>query len=319
MVSAQIPCTAPLNIVQNLQTNKICKLKCAYQFTYPTTTLQITNGGNHLLFTPDETANSPVIYNDMNYNVQFCGLVQPSVHKYNGQNADAELVIIHATVSGNPLYVCIPVKNSSTSTAASANFFDMIMSAVAQTASAAGGRTIFTNSTFSLNKFVPMTPYFAYSGTNMFSTRCRERQPTIDYLVYHADNAITMSPQAFSTLKRVIPDRQTFGTVLDETANSGGLFYNPSGPTPASQPDIYIDCQPTGDDGEVLVATKKDTNSFLENKLIKDILGSDLLSSGIKLIIGLILMLVLWKVIMKVVQGIVSGAVSAKPLPVPKK
>ena len=57
----------------------------------------------------------------------------------------------------------------------------------------------------------------------------------------------------------------------------------------------------------------------MDNKLIKDIMGSDILSSGIKLIIGLILMVVLWKVIMKVVQGIVSSAVSAKPMPAPKK
>jgi carbonic anhydrase len=318
-MSAQIPCTAPLNIVQNLQTNKICKLKCAYQFTYPTTTLQIVNGGNHLLLTTDETANPPVNYNDLNYNVQYVGLVQPSVHQYNSSKADAELIIIHTTVSGNPLYVCIPIKNSSTSTSASVNFFDMIMSTVAQTASALGGRTIFTNSTFSLNRFVPMTPYFAYTGTNMFSAACRSKSSKIDYLVYHLDNAITMSPQAFATLKRVIPDRQTFNEAMSEDKNSGGLFYNPNGPTPANQPDIYIDCQPTGDDGEVLVAAKKDTSSFLDNKLIKDIMGSDILSSGIKLIIGLILMVLLWKVIMKVVQGIVSSAVSAKPLPVPKK
>jgi carbonic anhydrase len=318
-MSAQIPCTAPLNIVQNLQTNKICKLKCAYQFTYPTTTLQIINFGSFLYFMPDETANPPVNYNDLNYNVQGCILVQPSVHQYNSNKADAELIIVHATVSGNPLYVCIPIKNSSTSTTASVNFFDMIMSTVSQTASAPGGRTIFTNSTFSLNKFVPMTPYFAYSGTNMFSTGCRSKSSKIDYLVYHLDNAITMSPQAFATLKNVIPHAQGFGQAMSEDKNSGGLFYNPSGPTPPNQPDIYIDCQPTGDDGEILVAAKKDTSSFLDNKLIKNLMSSDILSTGIKVIIGLIMMIFLWKVIMKVVQGITSSVVKTKPLPVPKK
>jgi hypothetical protein len=284
MASNQIPCTAPLNIVKNIQTEKICKLKCAYGFTYPSTSLQIGNYGTFLLFTPDETSAPPVIYNDMNYNVQYCVLAQPSIHHYNSNRADAELIIVHNRVSGNPLYVCIPIKNSSTSTAQSSNYFDMIMSNVSQTASSRGGRTVFTNSTFSLNKFVPMTPYFSYSGTNMFSLACNSREGTVDYLVYR-----------------------------------GGVFYNPSGPTPPNQPEIYIDCQPTGDDGELLVVAKKDTTSFLDNKLIKNIMSSDILSSGIKIIIGLILMIFLWKVIMSVIQGITANAVSVKPMPPPKK
>jgi hypothetical protein len=318
MASNQIPCTAPLNIVKNIQTEKICKLKCAYGFTYPSTSLQIGNYGTFLLFTPDETASPPVIYNDMNYNVQYCVLAQPSIHHYNSNRADAELIIVHNRVSGNPLYVCIPIKKSSTSTAQSSNYFDMIMSNVSQTASSRGGRTVFTNSTFSLNKFVPMTPYFSYSGTNMFSLACNSREGTVDYLVYHLDTAITMSPQAFDTLKKVIQPH-TFPQALEESVNRNGVFYNPSGPIPPNQPDIYIDCQPTGDDGELLVVAKKDTSSFLDNKLIKDIMSSDILSSGIKIIIGLILMIFLWIMILRIVRGMTANAVTVKPMPMPKK
>ena len=96
MASATIPCTAPLNIVQNLQTNKICKLKCAYQFTYAPTSLRIFNAGSFIIMTTDEAATPPVNYNDINYNVQTTILVQPSLHKYNGQHADAELIITHS-------------------------------------------------------------------------------------------------------------------------------------------------------------------------------------------------------------------------------
>lgn len=318
MPSARIPCTAPLNIVKNLQTVKICKLKCAYQFDYSTTTLQISNSGSYLFINVDEVANPPVTYNDVKYNVEFCVIVQPSLHQYNNQKADAELIIVHKAVSANPLYVCIPIKNSSTSTAASANFFDMIMSTVSQTAAAAGGKTIFTNSTFTLNKFVPMTPYFSYNGTNLFQPSCNSKQSTIDYLVYHADNAITMTPQAFATLKLVIPTVQRFGQAMAESVNLGGVFYNPSGPTPPNQEDIFIDCQPTGDDGEVLVAAKKDTSSMLDNKLVKNLMNNNLINSGIKIVIGLILMIFLWKVMLRIVKGITSSVVNAKPMPVPK-
>ena len=319
MASATIPCTAPLNIVQNLQTNKICKLKCAYQFTYAPTSLKIFNAGSFILMTTDESATPPVNYNDINYNVQTTILVQPSLHKYNGQHADAELIITHSAVSKNPLFVCIPIQSSSTSTAASANYFDMIMSNISQTASSKGGRAIFTNNTFTLNKFVPMKPYFSYSGTNLFSENCYSDQGPIDYLVYHAKSAITMTPQAFDVLKRVIPDAQMFSRAKEESVNTGGVLYNASGPTPPVQSDIYIDCQPTGDDGELLITPKPDTEDMLDNQLIKDIMSSKIIASGVKFLIGLILMIFLWKVIMRVVQGITISAVTPKPMPGPKK
>jgi hypothetical protein len=321
MPSASIPCTAPLNIVQNLQTDQICKLKCAYQFTYPPTTLQITNGGSYLLFTPDIVSTPPVIYNGANYSVVFAALVQPSIHQYNGQKADAELIIAHtpSSGSGNLLNVCMPVKASSSSTAASVSFFDMILSTVSQTAASSGQRTIFNNSTFTFGRFVPMVPYYSYSGTNMFSQSCNSREGTTDYLVYHAENSITMSPTAFSTLKRVIPAAQSFGVAIPASSNPGGLFFNPNGPTPPNQPDIYIDCQPTGDDGEILVAAKGDTGSLFDNKLIKDLMNSKLINMGIKIMVGLVLMIFLWMVMVKIVQGVTGSAVNLKPMPATAK
>jgi hypothetical protein len=306
-----MPCTAPLNIVQNLQTEKICKLKCAYQFTYPSTTLQITNFGSMLVMEADAVATPPVIYNDQNYNVEYIVLVQPSLHTYNGQKTSAELIITHVGASGNKLWVCIPIKASSTSTADSTNYFDMIMSVVSQTAPASGGRTIFNSSTFSLNKLVPMTPFFSYNGGNMFLPVCTDRNESIDYIVYHADNAIFMTPTAFGILQRVIPVAQQYAKAVEESENPGGIFYNPNGPISPNQPDIYIDCQPTGDDGEVLVAATKDTSSLLDNKLIKDLMSSKLISAGIKIFIGLILMIVIWMLMIKIVKGITSSVVKA--------
>lgn len=322
MPSFQIPCTSPLNIVQNLQTDKICKLKCAYQFTYPQTTLQISNGGSYLLMTHDVVAIPPVNYNSANYNVAYGVLVQPSIHQYNGQKANAELVIWHspATGSGNALCVCVPIKSSSSSTAVSVSFFDMIMSTVSQTAASTGRNTIFNNTTFNFGRFVPMTPYYSYTGTNMFQQGCKSNQGTMDYIVYHEENAITMSPQAFSTLQRVLPDPQPFGVAMPASSNPGGIFFNPSGPIPPNQPDIYIDCQPTGDDGEVLVPVKRDPGNLLANNPLKKLMDMNIIQQAIKVIIGLIIMIFLWKMMVKVVQGVTSNAVKVKPLPaVPKK
>ena len=156
-------CTAPLNIVRNRQTEKLCKLKCSYQFKYAPTNLQLFNVGVYLHLQPDEVAVPPVIYNDQNYNVSYAVIVQPSLHKFNGEHAEAELIVGHVNASGtNLLLVCVPIKSSSTTTDSSAAFFDLIIAEIKKTAPSRGAKTTFTNSTFSLNKFIPMAPYFSY-------------------------------------------------------------------------------------------------------------------------------------------------------------
>ena len=301
-------CTAPLNIVRNLQTVKLCKLKCSYQFKYAPTNLQITNVGNYLLLQTDEVAIPPVIYNDQNYNVSGAIIVQPSLHKFNGEHAEAELIVPHVNASGtNQLWVCVPIKSSSTTTDSSAAFFDLIISEIKKTAPSSGAKTTFTNSTFSLNKFIPMAPYFSYKGTRIFNSKCRENSigSAIDYIVFHADNAITMGLSAMASLKRLIPNTQQFGTAVEESENPDGVFYNPSGPISPNQGDIYIDCQPTGDDGEVLVPTRQETTGLLNNSILRELMSSQL----VEIIIGAIIILVLWKLMSKIVRGITSSVV----------
>ena len=152
-------CTAPLNIVRNLQTEKLCKLKCSYQFNYAPTNLQIHNVGSYLFLQTDEVAIPPVIYNDENYNMKEAIIVQPSLHKFNGAHAQAELIIMHRNVTGTKqLMVCVPIKASSTTTDSSAAFFDLILAELIKTAPSSGSKTTFVNSTFTLNKFIPIDP-----------------------------------------------------------------------------------------------------------------------------------------------------------------
>lgn len=301
-------CTAPLNIVRNRQTEKLCKLKCSYQFKYAPTNLQLFNVGVYLHLQPDEVAVPPVIYNDQNYNVSYAVIVQPSLHKFNGEHAEAELIVGHMNASGtNQLLVCVPIKSSSTTTDSSAAFFDLIIAEIKKTAPSRGAKTTFTNSTFSLNKFIPMAPYFSYKGTNMFRSICPDNAggSEIDYIVFHEDNAITMGLSAMKSLKSLIPYPQPFGTAVEESENPGGVFYNPSGPISPNQGDIYIDCQPTGDDGEVLVPTRQETTGLLNNSILRELMSSQL----VEIIIGAILILVLWKLMLKIVRGITSTVV----------
>ncbi len=321
----QIGCTSPIDIVKNLQTEKICKLKCSYQFNYTPTSLSIWNADLTLFMETDDVAIAPVIYNDEYYNVEAVLLMAPSVHTFNGSKADAELIIFHMnTTFTKKLMVCVPIKASSTSTNDATTYFDLIMNEVIQTAPGPGQHTVYTNPTFTLNKFVPMAPYFSYTGANLlwnplFGGKCygmpkqtdqfgqgggiEPLASDIDYIVFHIDDAIKMSPQALKSLKKVIP-YPTGIVSIDQSQNPGGLYYNPNGPVPQSQGEIYIDCRPTGDDGEILVAARIDSSGLLNNQMIKKIMNFTFL----KLIVGALVMLLIWKLAIKSVNGIAANS-----------
>jgi hypothetical protein len=300
--------TSPVDIVRNLQTDKLCKLKCMYQFNYKPTTLSITNIGSMIMWNVDEVAVPPVIYNDTNYTIESVLLIAPSIHTFNGNKTDAELLLFHTNTNfTKKLMVCVPIKVSSTATSECSTFFDLILGEVSQTAPAQGQRTIFNNATFSLNKFIPRTPYFSYTGSNILarmpgSQRGSAYTADIDYIVFHVDNAINMTTQALNILKRVAPLSNTLNiSSISESQNPGGVFYNPNGPISDTGPnEIYIDCQPTGDDGELLVNVRQDTAVALDTAMLNKIMNSGFL----KIIIGAFLMIVIWKITLKFIHGL---------------
>ena len=232
--------TAPLNLSGN--TDNICNLKCAYSFKYAPTSLRITNRGNYLSFLTDDANSPPVTYNDQNYNVKEARLYTPSLHNWSGEQVDAELVISHTnTNSTNNLLVCIPIVKSSTTTAECAVFFDFIMAEAQRTATSQGQQTVYNNPTLTLGKFIPMKPYYSYIGTLPW-TPCNG---VYSYVVFKKQDAITMSPSAYSALNTLIPSPHNIQPKNEN--NTGSISYNANGPTPPNVGEIYIDCQPTGD------------------------------------------------------------------------
>jgi len=305
-MSQQIQCTAPLNIVRRLQTDNICKLKCAYQFKYAHTNLTIHNYGSMLLFFTQASSTPPVVYNDQNYNLYAAVLVSPSMHTYNGSRAHAELILAHMSTSApqKNLYVCIPIKASSNTSDDSATYLDMILSTIAQS----GTTAVYNDSTFTFNKFVPMKPFFSYTGTDMFNTACYSRNgvPTsqIDYIVFNNDNAITMSRKAFTIIRQLLAKTPPRIAPINQSVNPTGLFYNPDGPSSSREGEIYIDCRPTGDEGEVLVPASVDSSSLLDGLSMTKMMNF----TFIKIVIGIILMMLLWKMMIKVVKGITGSS-----------
>ena len=284
--------TAPINITKN--TVNICNLNCSYTFTYPPTNLMITNKGSYLQWKVENTSTPPVNYNSNKYDVTEVRIYCPSLHTFANKSAAAEMIISHTNSTANKtLLVCIPLVTSTTSSSDSVNFFDMVMSSVATDANAVDGTTTLNKPSFNLGKFVPMKPYFSYTGTMPYDNCDNDA----DYIVFHQDDATAISPSAFNILKRVI----TAHTITTTTSNTYGLFYNANGPVPPNKGEVYIDCRPTGDDGEVLVPLSLlDPKSILDNVTIKAITDMTL----VKLIVGAIMMFIIWKIAIYIIRKI---------------
>ena len=292
--------TAPVNVLVNLQ--QTCYSKCNYSFKYPITNLVIENNGTYLSFKLDDTQDSPVVYNNVTYNVFEIRIYQPSLHKYVNIDASGEMVIHHtSSLGGNlNLMVCIPITPSSTSTTDATTFLDLIMNEVKRTAPNVNNKTTFSNPTFSINPFIPMKPYVSYNGTNVWSPT----RTNYDYIVFLKENAINISVSAMNVLRDVIKIHPTISIPTNNINNTPKIFYNANGPEKQSSGEIYIDCQPTGDDGEILVAKKPESGQLIDKYAVRDAMNHTM----VKIIIGAIVMIVIWFLAIKIINGIARGA-----------
>lgn len=279
--------TAPVDIVNN--PNLVCDLKCEYSFKYPqSTSLNVTNRGEYLSLKTDPSNIPPVTYNADKYDVAEIRLYYPSLHSYSGKKADAELIITHNGVSssGN-LLVCVPIVTGGGGSGDSAEIFDTIISEVAKTANSPGKKTTVNIPAFSVNKFIPMKPYFSYNGTLPYSP-CNG---DYDYIVFSKnDGPLSMTELALESLKKL-----TTANGYSTHKNKQGVFYNKKGPstlTGEGKDDFYMVCDPTGSEGETLVKAEKTTSAKFNTESVTQLLKNNIV---IQILIGAALIIALTK------------------------
>jgi carbonic anhydrase len=277
--------TAPVNITNN--TTSTCDLKCEYSFKYPISNLQVTNRGNYLSLKTDPASVPPVTYNAEQYQVHEVRIFRPSLHTYGGKKADAEVIIVHNSSSGSgKLLVCVPISKGTTQNK-SAKTFDAILSKVSKTAPSVNKQTLVNLPTFSLDDFVPMKPFYSYDGTLPYEP-CSGKY---SYVVFSKNNggAISMSSAAHSSLSKIISANS-----YSVKNGSGGIYYNSKGPSQSTGlgGDIYIECNPTGSDGETLVQSQTSSSASLFSS---SSVGNVLNSVYFQVIIGAIVILGIMK------------------------
>ena len=229
-------CTAPIDIVTRNKNS--CSLKCLLWYNYGNSSCTVTNQSDSLLIRYD--GSSDVMFNSLQYAPQEIRIYKPSIHTFDGQYADAEMVITHNSDNGG-LLLCIPIMASENSNASTGSNIldDIIKHAPPQKES-----TTLNINDFNLNYIVPKSPYYSYTGSVPYG-KCGTAQ--YQYVVF-PKQSIQIQRSTLDALGRLIHDSYI-------SVHPGECYYNQKGTTQngfSGDGQIYIDCQPTGEEGDII-------------------------------------------------------------------
>jgi carbonic anhydrase len=245
--------TAPMNITKD-KIQGPCTLLCDFNHNYGTYTPNVTNNSNFLsLNYTSPTLKPPVIYNDLGYNVSEIRIYQPSLHKYNGTHAIGEILIIQGG-NGKNLITSIPITEGGKNDKGSSQLTTLLEEAAIRIGKENESMT-FSGGAFSLDNFIPnRVPYFSYTGTLPYSP-CNGKYA---YVVFDLQHALNIPSHIVSKLQKIIKP-----TTVQSTIGNNYLFYNKDGANSRenNRDQIYIDCQPVNEEGELLVKESSGSNN----------------------------------------------------------
>jgi carbonic anhydrase len=232
-------CDVPINIIRQ-QTDK-CNLKCKLWYKYGNSSCLLKNNKDQLISTYD--GDSDVMFNSVPYTPTEIRFFKPSIHTYDGQHADAELIIVHKGGSGG-LLICVPI---TVSQARSASVGTNIIEDICAHASTSSEVTTLNIHDYNANFLIPKSSYFSYTGPLPFG-ECNSKL-NVQYVVFHhKQGSISISQASLDNLGNLIHD--SYISVYE-----GKSFFNETGTNSngfAGEGQIYIDCQPTGEDEEIV-------------------------------------------------------------------
>jgi carbonic anhydrase len=277
---------SPIDISSSKSSGK-CDLKCDYKFRYQTSSCIGKNMGDYISLSYDNTSSSYVTFNLISYFVKEVRIYHRSLHSFNGNKLDAEMVIIHNSNTGEmPLLVCIPVRILN-STSISAEFFRNVVTTMSKNSPAEGDTTTIKINNYNLNFFVPKKPFYSYTGTEPYQP-CSEK---VNYIVYDASEVYLDIPQnVYDNLKKII--KENYYNVKTGVS----FFYNSKGPNTATSDDIYIDCQPVGQSEETINVIENTSNTYSNDYSFENLKNNDLFKFIIGIIIFLIIIYVLYSI-----------------------
>lgn len=290
-------CRFPVNIDTDA-TLQNCNMYCDYKYDYNDSSCVVTNMGSMLKIKYDLKSDGTVpqaFLNKKKYNVSEIQIYQPSRNTYKGIRADIEFIIVHQGDDNTQFLVSMPFAVSTTapaSTPASASsssskikpgsiVLDNIISEFTkQTTGSTPNESQqyqITVNNFNLNNFIPNTPYYFY---NIDTATCKQANIAFDLL----KSGQTISKTAVDKLNGILRPNIAANRVtgLYPQINTQIILYvNSKGPNyqgTATDDKIYIDCQPTGDEGKELYKETTDIGAESRQQGIE--LLNKLMNSG---------------------------------------
>lgn len=256
------PCIGAINI-DTTEKAENCNMYCDYRYDYNDSSCVVYNLGTMIKIKYDLKSDGTVpqaFLNKKKYNVSEIYICQPSINMYKGTRADIEFLIMHEGDNNDKLHVSIPFiisagSSSSSNLKSGGIVLDNIINefskqTVGKNIAADDGYQININN-FNLNNFIPNTPYY-FSNINTAS--CKKNTILFDML----KSGQTISQTAVDKLNTLlVKERDKIYPIPGKHL----LYVNSNGPNfqgKATDDKIYIDCQPTGEEGKELYKETKD-------------------------------------------------------------
>ena len=314
-MSFSTPCSTPINISSTDHSIKECNVYCTYQYEYNDSACVVSvnksdSSGNYLDIKYDLKNNgtsSQVIFNGVGYNVTSIRVYQPSLHTYDNQRAPMELLIFHDGGVSDKLVVSIPYQSGTassdyTSSKTGSQILQNIINDYSKLSPSPSPSSSSSSSSnpqnlniknFNLNNFIPNTRYYYYIGTELPKLGVCIQQNSTKYVLFDlSKGGQYISSDAISKIQNLIA--ASAFPIKTNTLYKSAKFPN-SNSEGAKANDIYIDCKPTGNEGEELYTPAPDVNSSAKISSINNLIDSLKTSGVVQFIVSIIVsIIVIW-------------------------
>jgi carbonic anhydrase len=269
--------TGPINIVH---TDNRCFGKCRFNYEFQKSQAVAENKGTYISITLDTKDNIVAEYSSAN--TPLCGngegsskltvselrIYAPSLHKFgtDQKNTDAELfIILNNSSGGRNLVICLPISTLNGTLPTATSNLTSIINYLGKVGNSDGSGGSVKGLNFDLNSFIPKKGYYSYTGSLPWNA-CEK---CTDFIIYDKNDAVIgLNNLTMSTLLKLVTTSSNI-TIVDTDHEKVGFAYNKRGAIRgfgSANDKIWINCYPTGSDGEILVEESKsnilNNNSF---------------------------------------------------------
>jgi len=245
---------APVDLTSDImrKEDRSCSSTCNFSYQYNTSTCNVFHETTHLRIPYDSGSGGlyPARYNGVDYKVEHIHIYQPSLHRYDGALADAELLAYHSSADGRNLIVSIPINVGNGAGKQSSDIMNTILQNL-PSRTRSGGKYISDVNNFNLGNLIPKEGFFTYVGRHLLP----QYTGVYNYIVYHKKDAILVFRDSLSSLTDESRDTsiKQKDPITPSKMPKNMYYYNKKGANNAKNSgDIYIKCNPTGEDGTVL-------------------------------------------------------------------